>query len=125
MTQNAARCLAINPEKKEFAVGYSDNHIRIFDLTTFELKQEFEAHKNSVFALQYDPNYQHLFSGSRDAHLKIWDASANYAAVESIVAHMYTINHIAFRPDGKYFATCSKDKSVKVWDAEKFKLLKI
>jgi WD40 repeat protein len=121
----SARSISVNPLGNEFAVGYSDNHIRIFDLDTFALKHTIAAHKNSVFTVQYSPDYRFLLSGSRDAHLKIWNAGADYALQESIVAHMYAINHIAYRPDGAHFLTASMDKSIKVWDARTFRLLKV
>ncbi len=121
----SARAIAINPLAKEMAVGFSDNMIRIYNLDTYELKYEIAGHNNSVFTLTYSPDYRWLLSGSRDAHLKIWDVNEHYQIHESIVAHMYCINHIAYSPDGEYFATCSVDKSVKIWDSERFKLLKI
>ncbi len=120
-----ARTIALNPNWKEFAVGYSDNSIRIFDMGDYTMKYELNQHTNSVFTLAYSTDYNLLLSGSRDAHLRIWSVSNNYELQESIVAHMYTINHIAFRADGKYFATCSKDKSIKIWHSEKSKLLKV
>lgn len=125
VSSKSARSISINPEAQEFAVGYSDNTIRIFDLGNYQLKKVIEAHKNSVFTVKYSPDYKFLFSGSRDAHLKIWDVGGNYELQESIVAHMYAINHIDFRYDRKYFVTCSMDKSIKVWDAQRFRLLKI
>lgn len=121
----SARTIAINRERKEIAVGYSDNFIRIFGLENLQLLYEFEAHKNSVFTLVYTPDHKFLLSGSRDAHLKIWDADGQYSLNQSIVAHMFAINHIAFSPDANYFATCSMDKSIKVWDAKEYKLLKV
>ncbi len=121
----SARCIAINPVLGEFAVGFSDNKIRVFDLQSLHLKHTIDAHANSVFCLQYSPDNQHLLSGSRDAHLKIWDTKLNYQLQESIVAHMYTINHMAYSPDGRLFATASIDKSIKIWDAARFKLLKV
>lgn len=119
------RCFAIHPEGNELVVGFSDNCIRIYDLSSYQLKRTINAHQNSVFTLQFTPDHRYLLSGSRDAHLKIWDTQKKYELHESIVAHMYAINHIAFREDGKYFATCSMDKSVKIWDAERFQLLKV
>ena len=121
----SARCIAVHPQRKEFAVGFSDNNFRIFAIDNFKPIYQEEGHTNSIFSLNYSPNGRFLLSGSRDAHLKIWDADEGYKLHESIVAHMFTINHIAFRKDGRYFATCSKDKSVKVWDAHNFKLLKV
>lgn len=121
----SARCIAMNPDQKEFVVGYSDHTIRVFDLDTFKLKQTISAHKNSVFAVCFSPDYRYLLSAGRDAHLRIWDAKNGYASVDAIVAHMYAINSICYSPNGQYFATCSMDKSIKVWDAEQFRLLKV
>jgi WD40 repeat protein len=92
---------------------------------TFQVKQEWEAHTNSVFTLAYTPDFKILLSGSRDARLKVWDVEAGYLQIQEIVAHMYAINHIVFSPNGKHFVTCSMDKSIKVWDAEEMKLLKV
>jgi WD40 repeat protein len=124
-SEKNARCIALNPIKEEFAVGYSDNCIRIFAGKTAELVQTIEAHQNSVFTLAYSPDGKYLLSGSRDAHLKIWDTTQNYDLHQSIVAHLFAINKITYSPDKQYFATASMDKSVKIWDAHTFKLLKV
>ena len=124
-TEKSARSIAVAPKHGEVAVAYSDNRLRIYDLNTFDLKNTLEGHNNSVFTIKYSPDFRYLLSGSRDAHLKIWDAGENYALADDIVAHMYAINNIDFSPDKKYFVTCSMDKSIKVWDAKSFKLLKV
>jgi WD40 repeat protein len=121
----SARTISINERRSEIAVGYSDHYIRVFGLGDLELKHEFQAHANSVFTLQYTPDKNFLMSGSRDAKLKMWDATRNYQQVAEVVAHMYAINHLAFSPDSKHFVTCSMDKSIKVWDAQELKLLKV
>ncbi len=120
-----ARCITIDEKRGELSVGYSDNYIRIFDVDTLALKHEWKAHANSVFTVRYSPDGNFLFSGSRDARLKIWDVRVGYLPVTEIVAHMYAINHIEFSPDGKRFVTCSMDKSIKVWDLEELTLLKV
>lgn len=129
-SQQSARCIAVCPQKNEIAIGYSDNHIRIFDSINYTQKADFEAHTNSIFTLAYSPNNQYLLSGSRDAHLKIWQVQYgnnlhSYTLYQDIVAHLFTINHIAYSPNGEFFATCSKDKSIKLWQADNFKLLKV
>ncbi len=120
-----ARAIAVNPVKNEFAVGYSDNAIRVYSFDGFRLLHTLQGHTNSVFSLAYSPGSDRLLSGSRDAHLRFWDAAGSYAPIGHVVAHMFTINHIAFSPDGRYFATCSKDKSLKLWDAQTQQLLKV
>lgn len=124
-SEMSVRCLAINPVEREFAAGFSDNSIKIFDLITFELKKVIAAHQNSVFTLKYSPDFKYLLSGGRDARLKIWDVEKGYVLEKEIVAHTFAINNIDFSPDFNYFATCSMDKSVKIWDAKNFKLLKV
>ncbi len=121
----SARCIAVRPDAGEVAVGYSDHHIRVFDLETFALKKEYAAHANSVFCLRYSADGQLLLSGSRDARLKAWNAEKDYVLHREVVAHLFAINDIRFSPDGKHFVTCSMDKSVKVWRTEDLTLLKV
>ncbi len=123
--EKSARCIALHRKRKEIAVGYSDNSIRIFDFENMKLKKEWAAHTNSVFTIRYSPDGNFLFSGSRDARIKVWDVKADYIQVTEIVAHLFAINHLDFSPDGKHFVTCSMDKSIKVWSTEELKLLKV
>jgi len=124
-SQQSARCVAINPVEREFAIGYSDHAVRIFDLETLALKQVITAHTNSVFTVAYSPDFRFLITGSRDAHLKQWDVENGYQLTRDVVAHLFAINHLAISPDGAQFATASMDKSVKIWDADTLKLLKV
>lgn len=121
----SARCIALSTTRQEFAIGYSDGHIRIFDLGEFDLKNTIAASDNSIFTLSYDQSHQYLLSAGRDAHIKHWDVNAQYKLVNDIPAHLFAINHIQFRQDFAYFASCSMDKSIKVWDAQQMSLLKV
>lgn len=123
LSNDRARSIAVLESINSIAVGYSDNTIRIIDLTTYELKKELSEHNNSVFTLLYKGEGLMLSAG-RDAHVNVWDVNT-WENKESIAAHMYAINHMTYSPDGKYYATCSMDKSIKVWDAKSFKLLKV
>ncbi len=124
-SEKNARTIAIHANRGEVAVGYSDHFIRVFDVDTLALKYAFRAHQNSVFTLRYSPDGQYLFSGSRDARLKVWDVQAGYTQAAEVIAHMYAINHLEFSPNAKHFVTCSMDKSIKVWDTEALRLLKV
>jgi WD40 repeat protein len=124
-SDQSARTLTINLNTDELAVGFSDFSIKIFSLTDFSLKFVINAHNNSVFALKYSPNYLYLISGSRDAHLKVWEVNSEYKLLHDVPAHLFAINDIVYAPNGKLFATCSMDKSIKIWDADTFQLLKV
>ena len=121
----SVRTLALRENSAELAAGFSDWSVGIFDLGTLNLKAKIPAHDNSVFAAQYSPDGRYLLTGSRDAHLKVWDAAQDYVLVKNIPAHMFAINSIAYRADGVLFATASMDKSVKIWRAEDFRLVKV
>lgn len=124
-SDQSARCVAVRPDSKEMAVGYSDNAIRVYGIPGFNQVAEFTAHNNSVFSLRYTPDGRRLISGSRDARLKSWNTAQNYALMQDVPAHLFAINDIGFSPDGKHFVTCSMDKSVKVWRSEDLTLLKV
>lgn len=121
----STRTLAMRPDHREMAAGFSDWSVGIFDLDTLAFKTKIPAHGNSVFAAQYSPDGRYLVTGSRDAYLKSWDAEQNYALVKDVPAHVFAINDIAFRADGAYLATASMDKSIKIWQADSLRLVKV
>jgi WD40 repeat protein len=125
LSEKSARTLAVSPDGKWLAVGFSDFQIRVLNLQTGNLAYEWQAHENSVFSLAFSPDGRFLVSGSRDAHLKVWDVEAGFQLQKDVAAHMFAINAIAYHPTLPYLATGSMDKSVKIWDAVEFRLLKV
>lgn len=124
-SEKSARSIAINTKSNELAVAFSDHKIRIFDLSTFQLKFELQGHANSVFALQYTKDGEELISGSRDAHLIAWSVNHHYEMIQNVPAHIYAINDIILLKEEKLIITASMDKSIKVWDEKNLKLLKV
>lgn len=121
----SARCLALHPAGHELAVGYSDHTIQIFTVPELQPKALLRGHTHSVFTIRYAPDGKFLYSGSRDAHLKSWDAADGYALVHDVPAHLFAINDLAFSPDGRWLVSASMDKSIKVWEPGTLKLRKV
>ncbi|MBN4065791.1 WD40 repeat domain-containing protein [Candidatus Amoebophilus asiaticus] len=119
------RNIDFNATDTEFALGCGDGTIRIFDTDSLEEKKVLHGHMEnySVNAVKYHPNGLHLLSGSRDAHLKVWDIENDYEILQSIPGHHYAIYSIAFDSGNKHFATASRDRTIKIWDAAKFEIL--
>lgn len=126
LSNQGLRTIAWSPERRELAVGASDNSIYFLDSESFVLRKILAAaHDNSVFALAYSPDNRYLLSGGRDAMLKIWDLENDAVLKLEKPAHWFTINHIVYAPDKRFFATASRDKTFKIWDAATFELLKV
>jgi len=124
ITSKSLRCLDYSASRNEMAIGASDHNIYFLDADTFEVKYMIaSAHENSVFSVRYSQDGHILYSGGRDAHLKVWDLENNYHLVSNQPAHWYTINDIVLDPSGKYLATASRDKTIRIWDAQNIQLL--
>lgn len=120
-----ARKISVAPDGKSFAIGFSDEYIRVFDSASFQVLKAFWAHQNSAFSVAWTPDQRFLISGGRDAQLKIWDIQADYELYMKIPAHYFTINDIVVSPEGQWFATGSRDNTVKVWEMDTFELKKV
>jgi len=125
LTAESLRSLAYNEAQQEWAVGASDNAIYLLG-NDLNIKKRIEnAHENSVFTVKYSPDGKYLLSGSRDAHLKVWDIANDFKLKSAQPAHWFTVNDIVYHPEGHLFATASRDKTIKIWAADTFKLLKV
>ncbi len=114
----AVRCLTMHPSGDRLAAGCSDGSICFIDPLRMTLLHRIEeAHKPSVFSLQYTPSGDQLWSGGRDAWLRRWDEQGNPIQEMQEAAHLYTINAVALSPDGQLLATASRDKRIRIWDA--------
>lgn len=126
VSSSNARKVNISPDAQQFAIGFSDEQIRLFNAETFRLEETFHAHQYSTFSVVYSPDEQYLISGGRDAQLRIWErTAAGIKAYKTIPAHYFTINEIVVSPCHRWIATGSRDKTVKVWDLENFELFKV
>ncbi|NJL74572.1 MAG: hypothetical protein HC892_05540 [Saprospiraceae bacterium] len=125
LTYSSIRSLDYSPARNEIVVGASDKNIYFLDATTLALKRTIlNAHTSSVFVVKYAPNQTTLWSGGRDAHLKVWALDTD-KLLFSESAHWFTINDIQFHPQGHLAASASRDKTVKIWQTEDYKLIKV
>lgn len=117
------RSVSFNGAVGTIAVGASDNTAYLLN-QDFQLTQLLEQHYSSIFTTKLLRNNT-LLTGSRDAHLGVWNYTGHWENVHYIPAHNYTINHIVEHPTLPIFATASRDKTIKIWDADNAKLLKV
>ena len=123
LSPDKIRSIAVSPSQEKIAVACSDSFIRILNYTTLAVVREFKAHDWSTNVVCWHPEKPLLLSGSKDAHLRIWDAGDDFVMHESIPAHNYAIYSLVFSPDSRFFATGSRDKTIKLWDARTFEFI--
>lgn len=126
LSAKSLRCFAPNKKNGMAAIGDSLGRIFIIDTTQKTIRKVLiDTHLPSVFVLRFSPCGNFLFSGGRDACLKIWDLNTGFSLIHTVNAHLATINDIQFSPNGDYFATASRDKTIKLWETNTRKLVKV
>lgn len=119
----AVRCLLPHPTEALLAAGCSDGSVCLLDAEG-NLQQRLHGHSTSVFSLLWLAGGKYLLSGSRDAHLAVWEISTG-KLLERIPAHLFTINHLLHLPELGLVASAGRDKSIKLWDDKSLTLIKV
>ncbi|KAJ2395526.1 beta transducin [Coemansia sp. RSA 2603] len=119
--------IARSPNGKDYAVGYSDGSIRLFDLTSNAVNVILNGHRSSISALEFDASGTVLASGARDTDIILWDVVGE-VGLYKLRGHKDEITGIAFISTATsgdsalnasaqgYIVSCSKDTLVKLWD---------
>ncbi|KAJ1789527.1 beta transducin [Coemansia sp. RSA 2167] len=116
-------CIARSANDKDFAVGYADGSIRLFDLQTNAVNVVLNGHRGRVTALQFDATGTVLASGARDTDVVVWDVVGE-VGLYRLRGHKDEITGLAFVGSGDarnagaagYIVSSSKDTLVKLWD---------
>lgn len=125
LSKEKIRSIAFNPTRPYLYAACSDTNIYVVDLNKKVKVFEFVGHQWASNALYYSPSKDILITGSKDAHIRLWDIRKDFAMVKNIAAHNYAIYQIAYNPTLDIYATASRDKTIKIWDAEMEILLRI
>lgn len=103
-----ANSLAFSPDSKYIvAGGMLDNTVRIWDVETGEMLQEFIGHSKSVEIVAFSPLGDMVASGSSDNTVRLWDISTQseiFSLTDENAILSNGINGIDFSPDGRLLA---------------------
>lgn len=114
VSNQGLRTLVFDKARNQLIIGASDNQVYFVDAESFEIRNFIQGvHQNSVFSLAI-LNPDTLLTGSRDAHLRIFDLN-NLSLILEAPAHWYTINDICLIGENE-FATASRDKKIRIWN---------
>ena len=105
---------AISPDNDKVAVGCSDGRLKIFDISTGAITNDFLAHNNWVTTLAYSPDGNNLVTGGNDDRVRIWSPNGNL--LFTCKGHANEITNVKVSPDNKYVVSSSRDHTIKIWD---------
>ena len=119
LSSEKLRCIAYDEANHRILVGSGEGVIYVLNAETFAIDERLNAHQEGfgVNAICFSPSGETFLTGSRDAHLNIYNTK-DLQLIQSLPAHRAAVYDIQFHHSGKYFATASRDKTVKIWDAD-------
>ncbi|NOH02114.1 MAG: TIR domain-containing protein [Chloroflexi bacterium] len=117
--------MAVSPDGKILATGYSDKTIKLWDLERMQLLDDalLAAHTGSVTSLAFSPDGKTLVSGSSDLTYNdysqiFWDVESRQR-ISQVLAQNTPVNSLdnglALSPDGRILAVAN-GSSISFWD---------
>lgn len=115
---------APHPRDAQFAVGYADGSIRLWDAETASVLLTFHGHQRAVTTLAFNEDGMLLASGSQDTSVIVWDTVAESGVVR-LKSHHDAITGVSFLPHSNesgssahYLVSTAKDGFLKLWDLQ-------
>jgi len=95
--------------------GAADGTVRLWSLTSPEMKGELVGHKLRVSRVAFHPSGRFIGTTSYDSTWRLWDANTTQELLLQ-EGHFNEVYGISFHPDGSLVATSGLDSVGRVWD---------
>jgi WD40 repeat protein/serine/threonine protein kinase len=116
------RCMALQPNGAQVAMGLEDGNLLVRDRTTGDTVAELPGHRTAVVSLSFAADGKRMASADRDGKIQVWQMKAADAwdlqrtiAIDGpkISTHYLTPPTVAaaLSPDGHHLAVCSSDQA--------------
>lgn len=112
---------SISPNGMELASGSLDATVKIWDISSGELKAIFRGHKAGVLDVAWSPSGNLIASSSSDKSIIIWNRESQSRLIH-LLGHEGPVNQVEWNNDGKVVASCSDDGTLKIWEVPSGKL---
>jgi telomerase protein component 1 len=107
-------CVAVSVDSKQFAAGFRNCSVRVFNTATGAEIQSFVGHAAEITSLCFVGSHA-LCSGSHDTNLSLWDLKGGFR-IASLTSHTRSVRGCAADAAGKVLVSVSWDTNIRVWD---------
>jgi WD40 repeat protein len=114
--------LALTSDGQRVMAGGDDKVVRIFDLKTGKLTQQFVGHSGAVWGAVFLANGKQALTGGMDQSLRVWDVESG-KQIRAFEGVQGDVRCLALSPDGKWaaaghFAAKDGPGTVRLWDMQ-------
>lgn len=104
--------LAVAPDGKTMVSGGHDHILKIRDLATGVVLQEFRKHTNSALCAAFSPNGRRFVSGGDDGTVRVWEASTG-REVTQLESHGAPVRALVWMRSGT-IVSASIDRTIRI-----------
>lgn len=108
------------------ATGGLDQNLKIWDLSTGQVKQILNQHRYPVFCLDFSPDGQTLAIGSMHETIELWNlgnGDREPYLQNLLEGHSLGVFSLHFTPDGQMLISRSLEETLKIWDLNNGELI--
>jgi len=91
--------------------------VHVWETESWNLKSTWEAHRDSIMAMEVSHNGKFLATASTDKLVKLWNLPSQTEAAK-FERHQGHVLALGFSPDDSMLATASADKVLNLWDTK-------
>ena len=106
--------LRFHPDGTCIAAGNSEGKIRVSDIRTQRVLQQYSGHTQPINSLSFHPNGSYLLTGSSDLSLKIWDLRQG-RILYTLQGHSGPVNAVKFADNGEFFVSAGDCQRLILW----------
>jgi WD40 repeat protein len=120
----AVYTMALSPNSKTVATGYSAGMVRLWDVETKRVVTKWNIEGTNIWSVCWSADGEHVVSGSGDGMVRVWEVESGKTVLGPIQTGHGNVYATAHSPDTTKIATGGESENgFQIWDAKTGELL--